>query len=91
METHVLNGDALAEKFLLEGELIICHEALIEGPVSAKSMNGFWKMRALYLSEGHTQDELRYRNEVKEEFEKLLSYPRNTTLIFGSSTIYSIR
>ena len=50
MEAHVLNGDALACKFSIEGLFIVARECLIDGPVNASSINEFWKTRASFLS-----------------------------------------
>lgn len=73
MEVHVLNGDALAYKFFLEGEVIVARECMVEGPLRADSMEEFWKTRSAYLSERFLETYLPdYYREVKEEFEKLL-------------------
>lgn len=71
MDAHVLNGDALKEKFKLEGQVIVARECLMEGPVKASSQEEFWKMRAGYLAESFKEVELLYFDEVKSEFEKL--------------------
>src|SRR5688572_12480771 len=73
MEVHVLNGDALAYKFFIEGEVIVARECMMEGPLRANSMEEFWNTRATYLSEHFLEtDSPDYYHEVKEEFEKLL-------------------
>jgi hypothetical protein len=70
METHILNGDALAEKFPIAGDVIVCREALIDGPVQARGEQ-FWKERATYLTDTYNADETTYFVDVKTEFEKL--------------------
>jgi hypothetical protein len=71
METHVLNGDALAEKFPMEGDLVVCRECLIDGPVAANSLEKLWRLRASYLLGKFDEDESSYFNQVKTEFDKL--------------------
>src|SRR5688500_4821089 len=74
MEVHVLNGDALAYKFPVEGQVVVAREAMVDGPVQADSIEAFWKLRADYLTETYLEDESpQYYKDVKEEFEKLLS------------------
>jgi hypothetical protein len=70
MEAHVLNGDALAEKFPVAGEVVVCREALINGPVHSRGEQ-FWKDRARYLAGAFTAEEITYFADVKTEFEKL--------------------
>jgi hypothetical protein len=71
MEAHILNGDALAGKFPVAGEVIVCREALINGPVHSNGEQ-FWKDRARYLAGASTAEEITYFADVKTEFEKLL-------------------
>jgi hypothetical protein len=70
MEAHILNGDALAEKFPIAGEVIVCREAFIDGPVPTLGEQ-FWKERASYLTGTYKAEEVTYFVEVKTEFEKL--------------------
>lgn len=67
----MLNGDWLAEKFPLDGEIVICREALIDGPVSEKSEELFWQQRAQYISEGYHSTPTEYYRLVVDEFNKL--------------------
>jgi hypothetical protein len=71
METHVLNGDALAEKFPFSGMIIVCREALIEGPVGSGALATFWDERAKYLSDSLQEEKEKYFQKVKNEIEKL--------------------
>jgi len=71
MEIHILNGDALLDRFIaanIPGTFIIVREALIEGPVQAKTLTDFWELRAGYFS---TDNKARYYEKVVSEFEKL--------------------
>lgn len=69
MRYHILNGDALAEGFDLEGEIVICREFLIEGDLKAKDLNEFWQVRSDYVKEKFNDDS--YFAKVKGEFDKL--------------------
>jgi hypothetical protein len=71
MEVHVLNGDALARDFEIEGKVIIVREALMEGPVDADSYDKFWKIRSEFHSNESEDNTSRYQIEVEAEFEKL--------------------
>lgn len=71
MDIHVLNGDSLADKFPLAGEVIVCREVLMDGPVQATSLSNFWKVRASYISGAYQENEEFYLRRVKNEFEKL--------------------
>jgi hypothetical protein len=76
MGHHILNGDCLAETFKgagLPGEVIICREALVEGPVNASTDERFWAARALYLSRGSDAEHEFYVHSVKTEFDKIAS------------------
>jgi hypothetical protein len=70
MEVHILNGDALAVKFPIAGEVIICREAMINGPVHSNGEQ-FWKDRARYIAGAFQAEETTYFVDVKAEFEKL--------------------
>lgn len=66
---HILNGDALAESFELEGEIIVCREFLIEGDLRAKDLRELWQIRSEYVKEKFNDDS--YFEKVKGEFDKL--------------------
>jgi hypothetical protein len=72
MEIHVLNGDALREKFPYDEKVIICRECLIEGPVSADNMDQFWTKRATYIEHVFHESPKVYDEVVKNEISKLL-------------------
>ena len=71
MDVHVLNGDALAEKFPFPGEIIVCREALVDGPVDARTCDAFFEQRAEFISDSFQADKTTYFNKVKSEFDRL--------------------
>ena len=53
MRYHILNGDALAQKFPTEkltGQIIVIREAFIEGPLSPEFSKEHWDKRAEFIS-----------------------------------------
>jgi hypothetical protein len=81
---HILNGDALAEKFDIVGEKIICRECLIEGETAAESLDEFWKFRAEFIERSYGEND--YSEKVVSEFEKLrnISARNEVNLWFGN-------
>jgi hypothetical protein len=71
MELHVLNGDALAQKFTMSNNVVICREALIDGPVNTEDEEGFWKARSHFISETYNSSNSEYQKRVVEEYKKL--------------------
>lgn len=51
MEIQVLNGDALAEKFPIAGEIIVCREAIIDGPTNASDLQNCFQNRVRVIAE----------------------------------------
>jgi hypothetical protein len=76
MEYHILNGDALAEKFpaALNGKRIVCRECLVDGPLEGDSPGAFWQTRAQYLSD-NDEEMQQYYTGVRDELEQLLHLP----------------
>lgn len=75
---HVLNGDALAERFPLPGvagELIVARECLVEGDVGGKDLEEIFATRARFIAQEDGVDELEYFNGVATEFRSLLDIP----------------
>lgn len=73
---HVLNGDALAEVFpaSIPGEIAVAREALIDGPVSANSIEGLWVIREEFLKKNYSEaSEEDYFTKVVPEFEKIMT------------------
>ncbi|HEX9958732.1 MAG TPA: DUF1835 domain-containing protein [Fibrella sp.] len=75
MTYHVLNGDALQERFLatkLEGHVIIDRECLIVGDVSGDSPAEFWDTRATYIEATYHETRTNYYKRVVSEFDRIL-------------------
>ena len=74
MTIHVLTGDALLNNFpegKLKGSIAISRECLIEGPVTANSLEEFWNQRGAYLKFTYPESDISYEDDVAFEFEKL--------------------
>ena len=71
MKIHILSGDSLVEPFSkteLEGEVIVCRECLVDGPVSAEGLEDFWELRERYLTKSFPEVEQDYREKVVDQF-----------------------
>lgn len=71
---HVLPGDSLVEEFrktLIPGEVIVCREALIVGPIDAETPDEFWERRARFILAAYGEDEIDYQEKVADELERL--------------------
>lgn len=67
---HVLPGDAQVEEFNrsgIEGRVIVCREALIDGPIDADALHEFWEQRARFAVVDHGSDEIEYHEKVAGE------------------------
>ncbi len=65
---HILNGDALKEQFpnRIAGEIIVCRECLVDGPVEGETLDDLFETRANFIAEsydGFTKEEY-YENAV---------------------------
>jgi hypothetical protein len=75
---HILNGDALAEKFpgeALEGERIVFRECLVEGPLDGATPAAFWETRARFIGETYGETHAGYQAGVVSEVEKIRRIP----------------
>jgi hypothetical protein len=75
---HILNGDALAEKFpkeAIEGELIVFRECLVEGPLDGEAPADFWQTRAQFIGEAYGEIPVGYQAKVVAEVEKIRRIP----------------
>ncbi|MBO6622718.1 MAG: hypothetical protein JJ892_05335 [Balneola sp.] len=81
-EFHILNGDALKEEFpdSLNGKLIVARECLVDGDVSAGSLDELFELRAEYLSITYPSDIEFYYQEVIPEFNKIISLPEHSVI-----------
>ncbi|GAB3661668.1 hypothetical protein GCM10028791_36340 [Echinicola sediminis] len=80
---HILNGDALKAHFPrnLRGELIICRECLVDGPVGGETDGIFYQNRARFIQEaypGFTQAD--YYEKTVAELEKLKKIPKEASV-----------
>jgi hypothetical protein len=74
MTVHVLPGDALAGEFKktsIDGDVIVCRECLIVGPVDADTPQEFWDVRAAFILAEYGEDEIIYHETVADELERL--------------------
>jgi len=71
---HVLPGDAAANDFRntgFTGELIVCRECLIVGPVDAENPDEFWDQRGRFILSEYGEDEIEFQERVADELERL--------------------
>jgi hypothetical protein len=81
MTVHVLPGDSLVEEFRktkLDGDMIVCREALISGDVDAGSLPEFWDQRARFISTAYSEDAIEYHEKVADELARLLDLDEGT-------------
>lgn len=89
---HILNGDALQERFPheIQGDIIVMRECLIDGPVDVEGIEGLYKVRARFISTNyscyseqdefaHYSEEAYYRDTVSE-FEKIGDLPEGANI-----------
>jgi hypothetical protein len=75
---HVLPGDSLVEEFKktgLDGEVIVCREALVAGPIDADTLDEFWQQRARFILTEYGDDEIEYHERVADELSQLTELP----------------
>jgi len=78
MVIHVLPGDSLVEKFRktnIAGQVIICRDALVVGPIDAETPLEFWEQRAHFILAEYGEDEIDYHEKVADEIERLSEVP----------------
>jgi hypothetical protein len=74
MVMHVLPGDSLVEEFRktnIGGDVIVCREALISGPIDADSLDEFWQRRARFILSEYGEDEIEYHEKTAAGLNKL--------------------
>jgi len=74
MKFHILNGDALAAEFPIEGiqgETIVIREAFIDGPVSTVYDDAYWELRKQYIQNNYDEIPSTYDLHVKPALDKL--------------------
>ena len=80
---HITNGDFLAadlKKTSIEGEIIVCREALVSGNLKADSLEEFWKIRAQSIAEDYNISPESYYEKSVSEFEKILNIPEGSEI-----------
>ncbi|MFY0683445.1 MAG: hypothetical protein JXR20_02760 [Balneola sp.] len=79
---HILNGDALKERFpsTIDGGIIVARECLVDGNVTADSLNDLFQIRAAYLDNEESSEQEFYQNKVVPEFEKIIALPKHSTI-----------
>ena len=72
MVYHVLNGDALKDKFPehILGERIVLRECLVDGPVREENLEALYNLRAEYL-DSDDPNAISYKKDVVPELNKL--------------------
>ena len=74
MKFHILNGDALAAEFPIDGipgEIIVIREAFMDGPVSTIYDTAYWESRKKYIQNTYPEIPSSYDAHVMTEFDKL--------------------
>jgi len=74
MTYHILNGDALTDRFVatgLTGEVIVAREAFVAGDLSGETLQDFWEVRARNWNEPFEK----YKTKVVDEYEQILKAP----------------
>jgi len=83
MNYHILNGDALKDRFpdSIEGEIIVARECLVDGAVQGASLAELYATRALFLSQAYGGgDEAAYYKKVVTEFDKIKTIPKDAAI-----------
>ncbi|SDQ43352.1 protein of unknown function [Chryseobacterium soldanellicola] len=78
---HITNGDYLAgqlKEISVDGEIIICREALVSGPLKAGSLEEFWKIRSEFILKNYNASSESYYKKVVSEFEKMINIPEGS-------------
>lgn len=83
MILHMLPGDAVANGFGnvgLEGDVAVCRECLVDGPVEAEGLHDLWTLRREYLNSRYPNSGVSYASEVAAELGKLIELPSGSTV-----------
>ena len=78
---NITNGDYLADQLKetsIAGEVIICREALVMGPLQAENLDDFWKIRSEHIEKDYNASQKSYYSKVVSEFEKMLTIPEGS-------------
>ncbi|NBC05395.1 MAG: DUF1835 domain-containing protein [Bacteroidetes bacterium] len=80
---HILNGDALKEQFpaRISGEIIVCRECLVDGPVDEESEVDLFEARANFIeksNEGFSKEG--YYENVVSQFKLIQAIPAKSEI-----------
>lgn len=86
---HVVSGDSLASELKscgFEGNVIVCRECLIDGPLDGETLQDFLANRAEFLGKEFPDNGMDYFEGVAAEFEKIAAIPSasEVNLWFGN-------
>ena len=87
---HVLNGDALAERFPSEkipGEIIIARECLVDGPVHSKSLSDLFEIRSEFIQKSYDRDGS-YQAHVVSEFDKIIHVDNGQVFLWFEEDLF---
>ena len=76
---HVLPGDAQVNEFKqtgLDGEVLVCREALIDGDLSGATLDEFFNNRAAFINETSDDPPFLYSANVASQFRQLQKVDR---------------
>lgn len=81
-EFHILNGDALNDRFpdSVNGEIIVARECLIDGPVFGETLEDFFSVRSNYLNNQYSGVHPDYSEDVGPEFKRIIELPEESTV-----------
>ena len=74
MTYHILNGDAIAEKFpsqKIPGQIIVIREAFIEGPLSNQFSADFWEKRLQFVGAAYAATREDYAQQFLSQLQLL--------------------
>ncbi len=77
---HILNGDCLAMQLAetaISGEVIICRECIIEGPLSPFIDEKFWHRRSEFIGLAYDETEEGYNDKVRSQFNLIANLPND--------------
>lgn len=83
MTYHILNGDALKERFpkSIAGHLIVARECLVDGEVKGSTLPELYATRARFLSHAYGEgNEADYYVKVVTEFDKIKAIPKGASI-----------
>lgn len=80
---NILNGDMLARQVTsaaIAGEVIICRECFVEGPIAPIIDEEFWSARSIYIGQTYGEKPDGYTQKVRAELETIKGLPSNAEI-----------